>query len=96
MVHGSCVSIGCYAMTNDIIEEIYALADAAFRNGQQFFRVHIFPFRMNDKNMEEHKGSEWYSFWQNLKEGYELFEQYGNIPPNVEVENASYVFDKPK
>jgi hypothetical protein len=34
MVHGSCVSIGCYAMTDNGIEEIYALADAAFRNGQ--------------------------------------------------------------
>lgn len=36
MVHGNCVSIGCFAMTDSIIEEIYALADAAFRNGQPF------------------------------------------------------------
>lgn len=43
MVHGSCVSIGCYAMTNEGIEEISAIADAVFRNGLQFFRVHIFP-----------------------------------------------------
>ncbi len=93
MVHGSCVSIGCYAMTNNGIEEIYALADAAFRNGQRFFRVHIFPFRMNDNNMEKHKGSEWYSFWENLKEGYDLFESNGHIPPNVEVRNNEYVFN---
>ena len=55
MVHGDCVSIGCYAMTNDGIEEIYALADAALRNGQPFFRVHVFPFHMTDENLEAHR-----------------------------------------
>ena len=41
MVHGNCVSAGCYAMTDTDIEEIYTLADAAFRNGQPSFAVHI-------------------------------------------------------
>ncbi len=36
MVHGSCVSIGCYAMTDKGIEEIFTLADASLRNGQAF------------------------------------------------------------
>ncbi len=93
MVHGSCVSIGCYAMTDGGIEEIYALADAALRNGQRFFRVHIFPFRMNDENMESHKASKWYSFWENLKEGYDFFEDNGHVAPNVEVINGRYVFN---
>ncbi|MBN1755050.1 murein L,D-transpeptidase [bacterium] len=95
MVHGSCVSIGCYAMTNSSIEEIYALADAAFRNGQRFFRVHIFPFKMEDENMVKHNKSEWYSFWENLKEGYDYFENNDNMPPNVEVVNGRYVFNSP-
>ncbi|RMH74026.1 MAG: 2-dehydro-3-deoxyphosphooctonate aldolase [Gemmatimonadetes bacterium] len=94
MVHGSCVSIGCYAMTDSLIEEIYALGDAAFRNGQSYFRVHIFPFRMTDENMERHRDSEWYSFWENLKEGYDWFEDNGHLPPNVEVENGRYVFSE--
>lgn len=93
MVHGSCVSIGCYAMTDDGIEEIYALSDAAFRNGQRFFRVHIFPFKMNNKNMEKNKGVEWFSFWENLKEGYDFFNNHNNIPPNVEVNKGQYVFN---
>ena len=95
MVHGDCVSIGCYAMTDKQIEEIYALADAALRNGQSFFRVHIFPFRMTMKNMEKYKKSKWYSFWKNLKEGYDFFENNDNIPPNVEVKNKRYVFEIP-
>jgi len=62
MVHDSCVSIGCYAMTDKGIEEIFTVADASLRNGQRFFRVHIFPFRMTDENMDKHKDSEWYKF----------------------------------
>jgi murein L,D-transpeptidase YafK len=92
MVHGSCVSIGCYAMTDSGIEEIYAIADSAFRQGQKFFRVHIFPFRMNTENMEKYKQSEWIEFWKNLKEGYDFFEKQ-KIPPNVEVRNKKYVFE---
>ena len=92
MVHGSCVSIGCYAMTDKGIEEIFALADASLRNGQRFFRVHIFPFPMTDVHMREHLNSEWYTFWENLKEGYDFFEENGHNPPNVQVENMRYVF----
>lgn len=91
MIHGSCVSIGCYAMTNRRIEEIYALGDAALRNGQQFFRVHVFPFRMAPANMERHRKSRWAGFWTNLKEGYDWFELEGR-PPNVEVVGRRYVF----
>ena len=29
MVHGNCVSVGCYAMTDDTIKEIYTLTDQA-------------------------------------------------------------------
>ena len=91
MVHGSTVSIGCYAMTDERIEEIYTLADAALRNGQKFFRVHCFPFRMNDEAMAKNKGHTWHSFWLNLKEGYDFFEKTRN-PPDVEVKNKRYMF----
>jgi len=91
MVHGNCVSDGCYAMTDPGIEEIYALADAALRGGQPYFRVHVFPFRMTDENMRRHRDSEWNGFWENLREGYEFFERTGR-PPNVEVRAGRYVF----
>ena len=29
MVHGNCVSVGCFAMTDSGIEQIYTLCDAA-------------------------------------------------------------------
>ncbi len=93
MVHGECVSVGCYAMTDPVIEKIYTIIDAAFEGGQPFFRVHIFPFRMNDYNMEIHKDSESYIFWENLKEGYDFFIDNSSIPPNVTVVNKKYIFN---
>ena len=92
MVHGSDVSIGCFAMTDRKIEEIYGLADGALRNGQRFFRVHCFPFRMTPENMKKHKDNRWYRFWENLKEGYDFFERSGR-PPNVVVNGKRYAFE---
>lgn len=89
MVHGDCVSIGCYAMTDRYIEEIYHLVENALEGGQKNFAIHIFPFRMSIGNMDKHKDNKWSSFWKNLKEGYDLFEKY-HIPPKVSVEEKSY------
>lgn len=91
MVHGANVSIGCFAMTDPKIEEIYTLCDAALRGGQPYFRVHSFPFRMTRENMAKHKESRWFDYWKNLKTGYDWFEKHGT-PPGVEVKDKSYVF----
>lgn len=93
MVHGNCVSVGCYAMTDQYINEIYTLAHKALEGGQNFFRVHVFPFRMTDENMKSHQSSQWYEFWQNLKQGYDFFEANQFNPPNVTVDNKRYIFN---
>lgn len=93
MVHGSVVSIGCFAMTDLKIEEIYSLCDAALKNGQPFFRVHSFPFRMTPERMAAAAGDPWEDFWKNLKEGYDRFET-DRVPPNVEVEGKRYVIQR--
>lgn len=90
MIHGDCISVGCFAMTDSRIEEIYTLAQEALRNGQRFFRVHIFPFRMTERNMKKHKNSKWFAFWENLKEGYDYFEQT-KMPPQINVAGKRYV-----
>ncbi|MDC7681879.1 murein L,D-transpeptidase [Asticcacaulis sp. BYS171W] len=74
MVHGNCASIGCYAMTDRGIEEIWLLADESLKGGQAAFQVHSFPFRMTDANMQRHARSEWIDFWRTLKVGYDVFE----------------------
>jgi len=91
MVHGNRVSIGCLAMTDAKIEEIYTLCDAALDQGQAFFRIHIFPFRMTDARMKKAADSKWISYWRDLKPGYDWFEKH-NAPPNTTVKSGRYVF----
>lgn len=95
MVHGDCVSIGCFAMTDAVIEDIYAFAAAALEHGQPFFRVHIFPFRMTDDAMAINRDNPWFDFWTNLKEGYDYFEDHG-APPDVQVHDRRYTFHTPE
>lgn len=91
MVHGNCVSVGCYAMTDLYINEIYALSLASLKSGQPFFRVHSFPFKLDPKTLSKYRTNQWYSFWLNLKEGYDYFNKHKR-PPNVEVSNGNYIF----
>jgi len=93
MVHGSCVSVGCYAMENEPIEEIYTLVHSALQQGQAYFRVHAFPFRMTDENMQRHVDHPWFDFWKNLKQGYDWFEET-KTPPDVNVQGGVYVFSE--
>lgn len=80
MVHGSCVSIGCFAMTDQGIEEIWTLMQAAFEGGQAAVDVHIFPFPMTAANLAAHAASEHAAFWQALKPGWDAFEMTGKVP----------------
>ena len=91
MVHGNCVSAGCYAMTDEKIEEIYGLVKSALYNGQKSVPVHIYPFKMSAQNMARHSQNRWYDFWTELKEGYDYFESE-HRPPRVKVENKHYIF----
>ncbi|WP_341407682.1 L,D-transpeptidase family protein [Luteolibacter soli] len=88
MIHGNCVSIGCLAMTDPKIEEIYTLCDAALKNGQPYFRVNLFPFRMTDERLAREAYNPWFDFWTNLKEGYDRFE-HSHVPPEAEVNEKS-------
>lgn len=97
MVHGRTASIGCYAMTDPQIEEIYTVAEMALRNGQPYFRVHIFPARLTTEQLEVYRTAtdpdvqQWYPFWQNLAEGYRYFQEHG-FPPNVTVDAEEQLY----
>ncbi len=91
MVHGKCESLGCFAMEDSPIEEIYTIVDAAMSNGQDHLSVHIFPFRMTWANLAKYANSPWIPFWENLKQGYDFFQGHHN-PPMVSVAEKRYVF----
>ncbi|MBC8020019.1 MAG: murein L,D-transpeptidase [Methyloceanibacter sp.] len=91
MVHGGCASIGCFAVTDPAVDEIWRLVTAALDQGQARFPVHVFPFRMTDSAVKARQGSRWERFWADLKKGYDLFEP-SRIPPAVSVCGGRYVF----
>jgi len=93
MVHGDCKSVGCYAMTDDQIKEIYALARESFAGGNRNFQLQMFPFRMNQQNMAANAASPHAAFWTNLKEGADLFET-NRMPPAWDVCEKRYVFNR--
>ena len=91
MVHGGCSSVGCYAMTNAVIDEIWQLVTAALSGGQRRIQVQAFPFRMTDENMAAEAENPQAPFWRTLKEGNDLFLSSG-APPRVSVCDRNYVF----
>lgn len=92
MVHGSCSSAGCYAMTDEQIQEIYSLARESFIGGQRDFQVQAYPFRMSAENMARHADNEHMPFWRMLKRGYDHFEVTRQVP-KVDVCGKQYIFD---
>jgi murein L,D-transpeptidase YafK len=91
MVHGGCSSVGCYAMTDPQIDEIYTIIDAALAAGQAEVDVAIFPFRLTETALQAEAHSPWLAFWQNLKQGADLFELTGT-PPAVGTCDGAYRF----
>ena len=73
-------------MTDDKINEIYVMAEFAKRAGQTKIPVHIFPFEMTEENIKNEE-SKHQGFWQNLKGGYDYFEEY-KTTPTVKVNSA--------
>ena len=92
MIHGDCSSRGCYAMTDEQISEIYALARESFFGGQKSFQIQAYPFRMTPINMAKHRNSPHMAFWKMLKQGYDHFE-VTRLEPKVDVCEKRYVFN---
>ncbi|WP_343039473.1 murein L,D-transpeptidase family protein [Microvirga makkahensis] len=91
MVHGSCSSSGCFAMTDDAISEVYALARESFASGQRSFQFQSYPFRMTAENLAKHRLDPNIAFWRNLKEGSDYFE-VAKDEPQVSVASGQYAF----
>lgn len=91
MVHGVCSSMGCFAMTDAVAGELFAIAREAFAGGQGAFQFQSFPFRMTAANMARHRTDPNIAFWRQLKEGSDRFEATGEEPA-VSVVGGRYTF----
>jgi murein L,D-transpeptidase YafK len=92
MVHGGCLSIGCFAITNAGVDEVWRLVTAALDKGQPRFAVQVFPFRLTEANLAARSKDRFADFWANLKKGYDLFETT-HLPPVVSVCDGAYAFE---
>ncbi|WP_224241895.1 L,D-transpeptidase family protein [Hyalangium gracile] len=90
MVHGNCVSIGCIAIEDEPIEELYVLTlDSHAKMGRQV-PIHIFPRRLDAEGLAElkklpHATEALLAFWQGLEPGWRFFEETRR-PPQVTVD----------
>jgi murein L,D-transpeptidase YafK len=90
LVHGRCYSVGCYAMGNAAIEDIYTLVAAALEAGQERVDVHAFPFRFDAPPRRDWRRLGWGPFWAELEPAYVLFNRTGQAP-SIRVVDGHYV-----
>ena len=79
MVHGTCSSMGCFAMTDAVVGELYAIARDALAGGQPAFQLQAYPFHMSAKNLALYRADPSIDFWRQLKDGSDRFESTGEI-----------------
>jgi murein L,D-transpeptidase YafK len=94
-IHGDCVSVGCVAITDDKIEEVYTLAVLARARGQRKIPVHIFPGRLDETGLDKisRRGSPaLQEFWKNLAIGYRFFEEKKELPRVKVDKDGRYLF----
>lgn len=94
MIHGNCASIGCLAMSDERIQELWVMATAMQQRGERV-HVHLFPSMRMDELLGDEAFGDHRDFWLNLREGLELFEQHRRLP-RVDVDwQGRYTFAMP-
>jgi len=99
-IHGKAVSIGCVAIGDRAIEEVYALVEDVRNKRGTWPLVHLFPCRMEGpvwrRLTAEHRDDDaLFRFWSNLKQGYDLFERDRRAPEIRVGKDGSYQFAQP-
>lgn len=95
-IHGGCSSIGCLAMEDLQIEEIYVLAMLARAAGQDVIPVHIFPFKMTEQNFKKYYQpiqSVIADFWKSIQPVYLFFESKKTIPKISVTPSGNYIIN---
>ena len=98
-IHGSCVSIGCVAVDDSDVEELYVLSAYARAAGQEYIPVHIFPVKYNSKRSVDYLNTivknnpALEGFFSQLKTSYDLFEKTKQVPLVLVDQNGNYLFN---
>jgi len=81
-IHGGAVSVGCVPLGDEVIEEVYLLANDVKARSQVELPVHIFPMRMEGPEWEAMQAAspEHATFWKQLEPIYASFERNRKVP----------------
>jgi len=98
-IHGGIDTIDGITVTDDGIKELYIIALEAVAHGQDRIPVHIFPRRLNDEGYNELKEKykndyNLISFWDNIKEGFDRFEQNHLLPKITVNTDGKFIYRK--
>ncbi len=99
-IHGSCVTTGCIPITDDQIEEVYLLAMHAKDLGDDFIPVHIFPVNFRNQRSVSYLNkylltfTENASFERNMKNAFNYFEKYRQVPVVLINDKGDYVTEE--
>ena len=95
---GNCVTWGCIPITRDEMKELYLIVVETYSHNKKNIPVHIFPKMLSSEGVCDLKkrfnvngNNELISFWANLKEGYDIFEN-NHIIPIIEVEEKTGIY----
>ncbi len=93
-IHGGCNSIGCLALTDEGVKQLYWIAVEARAAGQTRIPVDIFPAKLGDEEIGQlarvfSADPALVNFWRTLKVGYDFFEKHRTLP-NVRVDVAGH------
>ena len=91
MIHGRCASIGCIAVTDERIQELYVMSAPLLDRGERV-HVHIFPARDVGGLLAREEYAQHRRFWENLREGMTLFDADHRIPAVSVDWQGRYVF----
>lgn len=96
-VHGNCVSIGCIAIEDEPIEELYLMVLDTRAKTKRNVPIHIFPRRLDAAGMKALEAGRAASdplvtFWRSLQPAYGFFEEARHIPiTSVDAKTGTYV-----
>jgi murein L,D-transpeptidase YafK len=94
-IHGNCFSTGCVAMSDEVMDQIFPLAEKAIFDGQSNIPVHIFPCDFSKTNLTKLLESDpefglLKNGWTVMAEAQQHFDQWKTLPWIIVEENGNY------
>jgi murein L,D-transpeptidase YafK len=91
LIHGKCGSIGCFAIQDRNVEEVYAAVRAALESGQAYIPVLSLPFHFASLAPAKQDTRQMSEFWADLRRADLLFER-DRLPPAAWICDGRYYF----